>query len=48
MRTQSIENAIAELIASGDKRLLDMAAFLAEQLPKGRQRRALRKIVRAI
>ncbi len=48
MRTVKIEAAITSLIESGDRNLLDLAAHLVEQSPKGRQRRALRQIVRAI
>ena len=43
-----IEHAIASLIASGKRGLLDHASWLAEQLPARRQRRAFKLIVAAI
>jgi hypothetical protein len=48
MRTRKLEAAIAAIIESGDKAMLDLACHIAEQLPKERQRRALKAIVRAI
>jgi hypothetical protein len=48
MRTKHIEAAIQAIIDSGDKSLLDVAAWLAERLPESRQRRSLKKIVKAI
>ena len=43
-----IEDAIMVLIASGNRALLDNAAWLSESLPSRRQRKMLRAIVAAI
>jgi hypothetical protein len=43
-----IEAAIAAIIASGNRELLDAAAWLSERLPARRQRKAIRAIVAAI
>jgi hypothetical protein len=43
-----IEAAIASLIKSGQRGMLDHAAWLAEKLPERRARKALRMIVAAI
>jgi hypothetical protein len=43
-----IESAIASLIKSGKRGMLDHAAWLAERLPARRQRKALRLIAAAI
>jgi hypothetical protein len=47
-RHDKIEAAIRNLIESGDRALLDHAAWLSERLPARRQRRMLKAIVAAI
>jgi hypothetical protein len=43
-----IEAAIAAIIASGSRELLDTAAWLSERLPARRQCRAIKAIIAAI